>query len=92
MITDDILNLPKFYSINVHASLLPRWRGAAPIHRAILSGDRETGVSIMKVEKKLDSGPVFKKSKIKIKENDTSEMVLKKIISRGKNNPVRNPV
>ncbi len=84
MITDDILNLPKYYSINVHASLLPRWRGAAPIHRAILSGDQETGVSIMKVEKKLDSGPVFKKSKIKIEENDTSEMVLKKIISRGK--------
>ena len=53
IIPEDIIYLPKYYAINIHASLLPRWRGAAPVHRAILSGDSETGVSIMKVEKNL---------------------------------------
>ena len=84
IIPEDIINLPKYYTINIHASLLPRWRGAAPVHRAILSGDSETGVSIMKVEKKLDSGPVFIKSRIKIGENDSTEIIFKQIISKGK--------
>ena len=84
IIPEDIIYLPKYYAINIHASLLPRWRGAAPVHRAILSGDSETGVSIMKVEKKLDSGPVFTKSRIKIGENDSTEIIFKQIISKGK--------
>jgi methionyl-tRNA formyltransferase len=84
MIPEDIICLPKFYSINIHASLLPRWRGAAPVHRAIMSGDTETGVSIMKVEKKLDSGPVFSKCCIKIGENDSTELIFKQIITKGK--------
>ena len=84
MISEDIICLPKFYSINIHASLLPRWRGAAPVHRAIMSGDTETGVSIMKVEKKLDSGPVFSKCSIKIGENDSTEFIFKQIITKGK--------
>ena len=63
IINEIILNAPNFFSINVHASLLPRWRGAAPIQRAILAGDLITGVSIMKVEKKLDAGPVIEKKK-----------------------------
>ena len=84
IIPEDIIYLPKYYAINIHASLLPRWRGAAPVHRAILSGDSETGVSIMKVEKKLDSGPVFIKSRIKIGENDSTEIIFKQIISKGK--------
>ena len=84
IIPEDIIYLPKYYAINVHASLLPRWRGAAPVHRAILSGDTETGVSIMKVEKKLDSGPVFTKSRIIIRENDSTEIIFKQIISKGK--------
>ena len=84
IIPEDIIYLPKYYTINVHASLLPRWRGAAPVHRAILSGDPETGVSIMKVEKKLDSGPVFTKSRIIIRENDSTEIIFKQIISKGK--------
>ena len=84
IIPEDIIYLPKYYAINIHASLLPRWRGAAPVHRAILSGDPETGVSIMKVEKKLDSGPVFTKSRIKIGENDSTEIIFKQIISKGK--------
>jgi methionyl-tRNA formyltransferase len=54
-----ILAVPPLGCLNVHASLLPRWRGAAPIQRAILAGDRETGVSLMRMEAGLDSGPVF---------------------------------
>ena len=62
----DILNLDKIYFLNVHASLLPKWRGAAPIQRAIMNKDQETGISIMKIIEKLDAGPVLLKSKIKI--------------------------
>lgn len=54
-----ILDAPKFGCLNIHASLLPRWRGAAPIHRAILSGDAETGLCIMQMEAGLDTGPVL---------------------------------
>ena len=54
-----LLSLPRLGMINVHASLLPRWRGAAPIHRAILAGDRETGVTIMRVILELDAGPML---------------------------------
>ena len=55
----DILRIPRLGCINVHASLLPRWRGAAPIQRALLAGDSETGVSIMQMDEGLDSGPVL---------------------------------
>jgi methionyl-tRNA formyltransferase len=61
-----LLNIKNFFFLNVHASLLPRWRGAAPIQRAIMNMDDETGVSIMKIVHKLDAGPVLMKSKIKI--------------------------
>lgn len=54
-----VLMIPRLGCINVHASLLPRWRGAAPIQRAILAGDRETGITIMQVEPKLDAGPMY---------------------------------
>lgn len=54
-----ILNAPALGCLNIHASLLPRWRGAAPIHRAIMAGDRETGICIMQMEAGLDTGPVF---------------------------------
>ena len=84
IINEIILNAPNFFSINVHASLLPRWRGAAPIQRAILAGDLITGVSIMKVEKKLDAGPVIEKKKIKIERDDTSGTLCQKIIDYGK--------
>ena len=62
----NILNLENIIFINVHASLLPKWRGAAPIQRAIMNCDNETGISIMKVEPKLDAGPILSKSKITI--------------------------
>lgn len=54
-----VLDVPRFGCLNIHASLLPRWRGAAPIHRAIMEGDRETGVCIMQMEAGLDTGPVL---------------------------------
>ena len=56
----EILELPRLGCINVHASLLPRWRGAAPIQRAVLAGDHETGVAIMQMEEGLDTGPVYR--------------------------------
>ena len=55
----EILSIPKFGALNIHASLLPRWRGAAPIQRAIINQDETIGVSIMKIQEKLDSGPVL---------------------------------
>ena len=69
------LNLSKYGFINVHASLLPRWRGAAPIQRAIMNLDNETGVSIMKIIEGLDSGPVMHQAKIKINENMSAKTV-----------------
>jgi methionyl-tRNA formyltransferase len=59
LIPDAVLEIPRFGMINIHASLLPRYRGAAPIHRAVINGDRETGISIMRVVTELDAGPVF---------------------------------
>ena len=66
-----ILDIPKFGCWNVHASLLPRWRGAAPIQRAIEAGDRETGVCLMQMEKGLDTGPVLLRQSLAIGESET---------------------
>ena len=68
-----VLALPLRNCINVHASLLPRWRGAAPIQRAILAGDTETGVGLMRVEAGLDTGPVYSETRVKIDPADTFE-------------------
>jgi len=59
ILPQEVLDIPKISCWNIHASLLPRWRGAAPIHRALLAGDKTTGVGIMKMEAGLDTGPVF---------------------------------
>ena len=72
MIPDQYLKIPNLLFLNVHASLLPKWRGAAPIERAIINMDKETGVSIMKIEKKLDAGPYISQAKVKINEETTS--------------------
>ena len=61
-----VLDVATHGALNIHASLLPRWRGAAPIQRAILAGDRETGVSIMRMDTGLDTGPVFAQRRIRI--------------------------
>ena len=62
----EVLALPPRGCLNIHASLLPRWRGAAPIQRAILAGDAETGVSIMQMEAGLDTGPVLLERRLAI--------------------------
>jgi methionyl-tRNA formyltransferase len=67
-----VLELPRYGAVNIHASLLPRWRGAAPIQRALLAGDRDTGVSIMQMDAGLDTGPVLMQRKIPILEDDTA--------------------
>ncbi len=67
-----ILEAPRFGCLNVHASLLPHWRGAAPINRAIMAGDRETGVSIMRIGEGLDAGPVCLEARVKIGPEETA--------------------
>ena len=67
-----VLDIPRYGGVNVHASLLPRWRGAAPIQRALLAGDRETGVSIMQMDAGLDTGPVLLREAIPILADDTA--------------------
>lgn len=74
-----ILDTPKQGCLNIHASLLPRWRGAAPIHRAIMAGDKETGVGIMQMEAGLDTGPVLIEKKISIADDDTAGSLLDKL-------------
>jgi methionyl-tRNA formyltransferase len=66
------LDIPKYGCINIHASLLPRWRGAAPIHRAIEAGDAETGVTIMQMEEGLDTGPMLSMERVPIASDDTT--------------------
>ena len=73
----DVLDLPRYGCINVHASLLPRWRGAAPINAAILAGDEETGVTIMKMDVGLDTGPMLAKRSIRLKPDDTAGSVFR---------------
>jgi methionyl-tRNA formyltransferase len=69
-----ILEAPRFGCLNIHASLLPRWRGAAPIQRAILAGDAETGVTIMQMEKGLDTGPMLRRGTIPIGRETAGEL------------------
>ena len=85
IIPKNYLAIPKFGFINIHASLLPRWRGAAPIQRAIMNRDKTIGVSIMKIEEKLDSGPVLLSETIELDKNDTHGEVEKKLSIMGAN-------
>ncbi len=72
LLRPDVLAIPRLGLVNVHASLLPRWRGAAPIHWAVLSGDRETGVAIMRLEEGLDTGAVWHTRRTPIRDQDTT--------------------
>jgi methionyl-tRNA formyltransferase len=78
-----ILDAPRLGCINVHASLLPRWRGAAPIQRAILAGDRVTGVQVMQMEEGLDTGPVFSSSETPITFDDTTGTLHDRLAAMG---------
>ena len=89
LIPSKFLDIPKKGFINIHASLLPKWRGAAPIQRAIINSDKETGISIMKIIEELDAGPVMKKIKININPTDTSDSISKKLSQIGSENIVK---
>ena len=81
----DVLELPRFGCINVHASLLPRWRGAAPINAAILAGDEETGVTVMQMDVGLDTGPMLAKRSIRLAPTDTAGSVFEALSQLGAN-------
>lgn len=79
MLPATVLALPRLGCLNIHASLLPRWRGAAPIQRAILAGDRETGVTIMQMDAGLDTGAMLLKQAIPIADDDTAQTLHDKL-------------
>ena len=78
-----VLDIPKHGCINIHASLLPRWRGAAPIHRAIEAGDAESGVTIMQMEEGLDTGPMLLMERVPIAPGDTTGSLHDKLAALG---------
>jgi methionyl-tRNA formyltransferase len=81
--SQEVLDIPKIMPVNIHASLLPRYRGAAPINWAIINAEKKTGVSIMYVSLKMDSGPVILQKEIKIEENDTAISLEEKLRNLG---------
>ena len=83
IVPQPILDFPRKGCINIHASLLPRWRGAAPIERALLAGDSETGISIMQMDAGLDTGPVLRQTRIPMAADDTSGSLHDKLASLG---------
>lgn len=83
LLPQKVLDTPRLGCINVHASLLPRWRGAAPIQRAILAGDKETGVGIMKMEAGLDTGPVLQEARCAIHDDDTAQVLHDRLAELG---------
>ena len=78
-----VLNLPRLGAINIHASLLPRWRGAAPIHRAIEAGDEKSGISIMQMDAGLDTGPILLQRELNIEPSDDSGSLHDKLAALG---------
>ena len=79
LIPGELLNLPKYGWINVHFSSLPRWRGAAPVQWAILSADTESGVTIFKLDKGMDTGPVYLSKSVSIEPDETTELLLTRL-------------
>ena len=83
ILREDVLDFPRFGCLNVHASLLPRWRGASPIQNAILHGDEKSGVTIMKMDKGVDTGPVFEMKEVAISADDTAGTLSEKLAAAG---------
>ena len=79
----EVLNLPQHGCINVHASLLPRWRGAAPIQAAILNGDKQTGITIMRMDPGIDTGPTLSQASVQISDDDTAASLALKLSATG---------
>ena len=85
IIPKKFLTKTKFGFINIHGSLLPKWRGAAPIQRAIMNGDKKIGISIMKIEEKLDSGPVLMSKELELDQNKTYGEIEEQLSIEGAN-------
>jgi len=85
ILRSELLDLPKFGCINVHGSLLPRWRGAAPIQAAIMAGDTETGITIMKMDSGVDTGAILRRRSISIAPEDTTGTLFSKLAPLGAN-------
>jgi methionyl-tRNA formyltransferase len=83
LLPSPILKVPRLGCVNIHASLLPRWRGAAPIQRALLAGDQETGITLMKMDKGLDTGDMIAKEKVYIDSSMTTPRLLEILTSLG---------
>ena len=83
ILREDVLNYPPFGCLNVHASLLPRWRGASPIQNAILHGDKKSGVTIMRMDKGVDTGPIFEMGEVAIDPDDTAGTLSVKLAEAG---------
>jgi methionyl-tRNA formyltransferase len=83
LIPGSVLSIPRLGAVNVHASLLPRHRGAAPVANAILSGDRETGVTIMRMDEQLDHGPILSSRKTSIGDTENAAMLTKRLAAMG---------
>jgi methionyl-tRNA formyltransferase len=83
LLPEAVLNQPRYGCINVHASILPRWRGASPIQQAILAGDKETGITLMRMDKGLDTGNILASGRIEIQDTDTSETLHDKLAIQG---------
>ncbi|MEY5036978.1 MAG: hypothetical protein RL472_84 [Pseudomonadota bacterium] len=83
ILPQQILDAPRLGCLNIHASLLPRWRGAAPIHRAIMSGDSETGICIMQMDAGLDTGPVLLRESTPIKADETTSDLHDRLAAMG---------
>lgn len=83
IIPEELIYYPKYDTVNVHASLLPKYRGGAPIHHAIINGEKETGITIMFTDKGMDSGDIIIKEKININLNDTYDLINNKMSSLG---------
>jgi len=83
ILSSDVLNIPKHGFLNLHFSLLPAYRGAAPVQRTILSGDAGTGISIFKIDENLDTGPIYLQKEFKISENSSSDEVLSSLANLG---------
>ena len=79
IITEEILKIPKHGCINIHASLLPKYRGGAPIHHALINGDKETGITLMYMDKGMDSGDMIVKEYVKIEEHDNIQTLSEKL-------------
>jgi methionyl-tRNA formyltransferase len=83
ILRDSLLSLPRLYSINLHASLLPKYRGAAPINWALLKGETETGVTVIKMNEKMDAGEIIAQAKVLISESDTAMSLGEKLENKG---------